>query len=66
MLVSAHFHHLRVEHTGGSRTWLQIPALDGGSPWYRRRTGEDAPTGLVSVELTPGAGQGWKGLTVHS
>ena len=66
MLVSAHYHHLRVEHSGGNRTWLQIPALDGGSSWYRHRTGEEAFTGIVSVEITPGYGQGWKGLTVHS
>ena len=66
MLVTAHFHHLRVEHTGGNRTWLQIPALDGGSDWYRLRSGEHGVTGIVSVELTPGRGQGWKGLTVHS
>lgn len=66
MLVTAHFHHFRMEHTGGRRTWLQIPALDGGSGWYRSRSGEDAPTGMVSLEITPGAGQGWKGLHVHS
>lgn len=66
LLVSAHFHHLRVEHTGGHRTWLQIPALDGGSEWYRSKSGENAVTGMVSVELTPGSGQGWRGLTVHS
>jgi hypothetical protein len=66
MLVTAHFHHLRVEHTGGGRTWLQIPALDGGSSWFRHRKGEMAPTGIVSVEITPGTGQGWKDLTVHS
>lgn len=66
MLVSAHFHHLRAEHSGGGRTWLQIPALDGGSAWYRHRKGEEAPTGIVSVEITPGSGQGWRNLTVHS
>lgn len=66
MLVTAHFHHLRVEHTGGNRTWLQIPALDGGSDWYRHRSGENGVTGMVSVELTPGSGQGWRHLTVHS
>jgi len=65
MLVSAHFHHLRTEQTGGGRTWLQIPALDGGSSWYRSRTGEDAQTGMVSLEITPGTGLGWKGLTFH-
>jgi hypothetical protein len=66
LLVTAHFHHLRVEHTGGNRTWLQIPALDGGSDWYRHRSGENGVTGIVSVEITPGAGQGWRNLTVHS
>ena len=66
MLVTAHFHHLRVEHTGGNRTWLQIPALDGGSSWFRRKTGENTPSGIMSVEITPGRGQGWRGLTVHS
>jgi hypothetical protein len=66
MLVTAHFHHLRVEHTGGNRTWLQIPALDGGSEWYRERSGENGVSGMVSLEITPGAGQGWRGLTVHS
>ena len=66
LLVTAHFHHLRVEHSGGNRTWLQIPALDGGSDWYRHRSGENGVTGMVSVELTPGRGQGWRHLTVHS
>lgn len=66
MLVTAHFHHFRMEHTGGRRTWVQIPALDGGSEWYKARSGEDAPTGMVRMEITPGAGQGWKGLSVYS
>jgi len=66
MLVTAHFHHLRVEHTGGNRTWLQIPALDGGSEWFREQAGEQGVTGMVSVEITPGTGQGWRGLTIHS
>lgn len=66
LLVTAHFHHLRTEHTGGRRTWLQIPALDGGSDWYTRQSGEQGVSGMVSVEITPGVGQGWRGLTVHS
>lgn len=66
MMVSAHLHHLHIQQTGGDRTWLQIPALDGGSAWYRRATGEDAPAGMVSVWLTPGEGSGWRGLTVHA
>jgi LAGLIDADG-like domain len=66
MLVSAHYHHLRTEQTGGRRTWLQIPALDGGSEWYRRKSGEDAQSGIVTVDITPGSGTGWSNLTVRS
>lgn len=66
MLFTGHFHHLRVEATGGGRTWIQIPALDGGSNWFRRSKGEDEPAGMVSMWVTPGRGTGWEGLTVHA
>jgi hypothetical protein len=65
LLLTAHFHHLRVEATGGGRTWIQIPALDGGSDWFRRSKGDDEPAGMLSMWLTPGQGVGWEGLTVH-
>lgn len=66
ILVSAHFHHLRVEAVSGGRTWIQIPALDGGSEYYRRETGANDPSGIISFWVTPGIGNGWTGLTVHS
>lgn len=66
MLFTGHFHHLRIENTGGNRTWVQIPALDGGSEYYRRKHGEDVPAGMMSMWLTPGSGSGWEGLTIHS
>jgi len=59
ILVSAHWHHLRVEATGGNRTWIQIPALDGGSDWYRHHTGDEPDSGIISFELTPGKSPGW-------
>jgi hypothetical protein len=65
MLMTGHFHHLRVEATGGGRTWLQIPALDGGSNWFRNKRGADEPAGMTSLWVTPGEGNGWEGLTVH-
>lgn len=65
LLMTGHFHHLRVEATGGGRTWLQIPALDGGSNWYRERKGADEPAGMVSMWVTPGQGNGWDRLSVH-
>jgi predicted nucleic acid-binding protein len=30
LLLSAHLHHLRIEHTGSDKTWLQVPALESG------------------------------------
>lgn len=62
ILISAHWHHLRVEATGGNRTWIQIPALDGGSDWYRHHTGDEPDAGIVSLELTPNVSPGWTNL----
>lgn len=66
LLVSAHFHHHREEQTGGGKSWIQIPALDGGSAYYRRRTGQDAVAGMMSIWLTPGEGLGYRNVTVHT
>jgi hypothetical protein len=61
LLFGAHFHHLRIEQ-GGAKSFIQIPALDGGSQWWKHVTGQDAPAGMVS--LLVGAG-GWTDLAVH-
>jgi hypothetical protein len=70
-----HDHHLTVQHVdhhhrlregGKRRTWIQIPAQDGGSPWYRVRKGEDQSAGMISVWLRPEIETGWEGLTIHS
>lgn len=66
MLFSGHFHHLRVEQMGTDRCWIQAPALDGGSDWFRRQAGVNAPAGMISLWITPGQGIGWEGLTVHT
>ncbi len=60
LLVGAHLHHLRVEQTG-AKTFLQIPALDGGSTWWRHRTGQDAPAGMVTMTIGGGT---WGDLAV--
>ena len=65
LLLTAHFHHLRVEELGqrfdgqGSKFWVQCPTSDAGSEWYRRTVGEDSTTGILTIELdkhTPFAG----------
>jgi hypothetical protein len=57
VLLAAHLHHLRVQDHGGGRLFLQIPALDGGSSWFRHRRGQAAPSRLVS--FWTGGGDVW-------
>jgi hypothetical protein len=40
--------------------------MDGGSSWYRHKTGEAVVSGQVTVDLTPGVGCGWTNLKVYS
>lgn len=66
MMFTGHFHHLRTEVMPGNRTWVQAPALDGGSDWFRRQDGSNCLAGMISMWITPGRGMGWEGLTVHT
>lgn len=61
LLLSAHLHHLRVEHTGSDKTWLQVPALESGSQWWRHRTGEWGQPGIVTMLVGGGT---WSALEV--
>lgn len=68
VLVSGHFHHLRVLELGSttrgsSRYWVQASTLDNGSNWWRTSQGEDSQPGLVCFELqkdTDFTGTVWK------
>jgi len=56
VLISAHYHHYAVRSLGG-RLWIQTPALDGGSYWFRDRRGLGGPeswTGVVSLVVGEG------------
>jgi predicted phosphodiesterase len=61
LLLSAHLHHLRVEHTGSDKTWLQVPALESGSQWWKHRTGEWGQPGIVTMLVGGGT---WHALEV--
>jgi predicted phosphodiesterase len=54
VLLAAHLHHLHVKDHGGSRLFLQIPALDGGSQWFKHRHGQDSPSRLVTFRIEDG------------
>jgi hypothetical protein len=53
VLISAHFHHYKVSQVG-PRLWIQTPAMDGGSPWFRNTRGLESPTGIVSLVVGDG------------
>jgi predicted phosphodiesterase len=65
ILLSGHFHHLRVESISKTKTWFQVPALDNGSPWFKNRKGADAPAGMISFRLEKSAPY-WSALQLHT
>lgn len=63
LLLSAHLHHLRIEHTGSDKTWMQVPALESGSQWWKHRTGEWGQPGVLTMLVGGGS---WSALEVLS
>lgn len=53
VLITGHYHHFRAQNLG-PRLWLQLPAMDGGSAWFRDRKGLESPTGIVCLVMGPG------------
>lgn len=53
LLLSGHYHHLRIEQSG-RKTWMQAPALDGGSQWFENSTGQAAPAGMLTLTVGQG------------
>lgn len=60
LLLTGHYHHLKVDQSG-ARTWIQMPALDGGSQWWVNTTGQESPAGLVTMVVGNG---GWGDLSI--
>ena len=55
ILVTGHYHSFRMEPTGAidgkARYWLQAPALDGGSSWWRHIKGDESEPGMVTFTI---------------
>jgi len=60
LLLTGHYHHLKIEQSG-RKTWMQSPALDGGSTWFENSSGQAAPAGMLT--LTVGEGK-WDDLKI--
>lgn len=59
-LVWGHFHHLIVTEDG-PRTYLQCPAMDGGSRWFEEGGGSRTRTGTLTFVCSA---DGWDDLKV--
>jgi predicted phosphodiesterase len=53
VLITGHYHHFKANQVG-PRLWLQVPAMDGGSAWFRDKSGLESPTGIVSLVVGNG------------
>jgi predicted phosphodiesterase len=60
VVVSGHFHHLRLEQMGPT-THMQVGSLDGGSTWFTHRGGLNAPPAALTFMAEGGR---WNGLEV--
>lgn len=52
VLVTHHFHH-EATADWGSTLWVQNPALDGGSNYFKEALGYDAKSGMASWVVSP-------------
>lgn len=64
ILLSGHYHHIVVE-AEGSKTHIQCPALEGGSDWYRFRSGQASSHGLLTMRVGANVNEfGWADLEI--
>lgn len=62
LLLTGHFHHLRVQQMGKGRTWIQAPTMDAGSAWFTSISGEVSQRGILTLSIADGA---WDNLRIH-
>lgn len=60
LLLSGHFHHLRVTDDSG-RVHIQAPTVDPGSPWFDQRNGGGPQAGVLTLYTRAGH---WTGLEI--
>lgn len=52
VLATGHYHHFRSADWGAT-LWVQAPAMDGGSDWWRYRTGDVSSAGVLTWAMYP-------------
>lgn len=63
LLLAGHKHHW-ASNNEGPKGFIQIPALDSGSQWYRDKTGMECPAGIVTFVATDSHPLGWDDLKI--
>jgi hypothetical protein len=48
--LQGHGHHLHIQEDG-QRKWLQVPAVERESVWWKHKTGTGGSPGIVSFQL---------------
>lgn len=66
LLLTGRYHHLKISEAT-SRTWIQVPAMEGGSEWWTQQTGQHSPPGMLTISVGEAWGpRGWGDLAVLS
>jgi len=61
ILVTAHYHSLRVEQSGNGRWIIGVSSSDASSDWFTNRTGESARQGMTTFDVRDGQ---WSNLRI--
>lgn len=61
ILVTAHYHSLRVEQSGNARWIIGVSSSDPGSDWFSNKTGESARQGMTAFSVKDGQ---WSNLEI--
>jgi len=61
ILAVAHFHSMRVEHSGNGRWIIGVSSSDAQSDWFTNRTGESAIQGMTTFDVKDGQ---WSNLAI--
>lgn len=69
LLFTGHFHHFTCtqfahEDDGAGRWHFQAPAMDGGSDWFKERSGESATAATLTLRVSAAEPLGWSDLAV--
>lgn len=61
ILVTAHYHSMRVEQSGNGRWIIGVSSSDAGSDWFTNRTGQSALQGMTAFDVADGQ---WSNLRI--